>query len=774
MKTFFKKLMVLMLVAILSISAFACTPSESTSESESTPSSEPEVAVAISAELDKGEIMVGETATLTVTVTGSADTTYALTYSEEGVINVENGIVSIVATQLSIAKNVTITATANADKSKIAMVSIVVRPQPVDGRVGELTAEMIATLGNPSITVTGILTDSYTDVNQPMYSGETKYEMVVYMEDGKWSGTWNRKIDTLGASPIKITDTYARSEKDGYVDDNGNLGHALERVYINKDNEVERKIEKNYVSVPAVWEAQHLYNHIAQLNVNKFEYDVENNVYEYVWNRSNSDDEWLMTYLAFSLTPLMTETFDKLYFVVEDGAITKLLAQTAPVYIGEYYDQNNVQHYDSITQSIVELTFSNVGTTVVPDPAPYGAPQHVDLLTSAINEMKTATNYTFHAVDRTSSAPSGDAGDYDVMATGSRPSNNTSASGTVGLYGQVTKDAILLADTMKYSYSLDGKDYRTEYTGYKNNGDGTYDHFAYSSATTGFYGTKRVKGDVTDVIPKFDFNPNIFKYKSSYTGENGVTYYVFALRETAISRDVAMQVSMHENADDGKADGGQEFTITVTGDGHLWETVFPYDLVSGTYIGSITTTYGFVGTTVLDDSLFDNYVQREVMDEWSDFHVKYYYDKPVGGASQDITADVALDIIFGEDAKDVPPVTVFTDIFGDNLFGPFFDWIEVGTNPDGTPIYHAKMNLNTSATEYDENAMITNRDEIFAKLQSSLAEYGFTKSEANSGKYGSTYICFIKNNVQIYVENNDTKNMWIYFCVTGDWTLKKA
>ena len=769
MKTFLKKMMVLMLVAILSLSTFAC--SETTSESENT--SEPEVVVAISAELDKGEITVGETATLTVTVTGSADATYALSYSEDGVIGVTNGVVSIVAENLAIAKNITITATANADKSKTAMVSIIVRPLPIEGQVGELTSEMLAELGNASITVKGVLTDNYTDFNQPMYSGSTSYEMEVYMEDGKWSGSWNRKIDMLGASPVKITDVYARSEDDGYVDTNGNLGHALERVYINKDNEVERKIEKNYMSVPAVWEAQHLYNHLGQLAINKFEYDPVNKVYEYVWNRSNSDDKWLMTYLAFSLTPLMTETLDKVYLVVEDGAVTKLLAQTAPFYAGEYYDQNNVVHYDSMTQSILELTFSNVGTTVVADPAPYNAPQYVELLTSAINEMKTATNYTFHATETTTYAPSGDAGDYEVMST-DRPANNVSASGTVGVYGKVTEDVILLADTMKYSYSMDGKDYSTKYTGYRNNGDGTYDHFEYSSSNQGFYGTKRVNGDVTDVLPTFDFNPNIFKYKSSYTAENGVTYYVFALRETSINRDVALEVSMHSYADDAKADGSQEFTITVTGDGHLYQTSYPYDLVSGTYLGTITTTYGFVGTTVVEESYFDNYVQREIMDDWSDFHVKYYYDKPVGGTSQDITADVALSIIFGEDAKDVPPVTVFTDIFGDNLYGPFFDWIEVGTDKDGNAIYHAKMNLNTSATEYDENSMITNRDEIFNKLQTSLAGYGFVKSEANSGKYGSTYICFIKNNVQIYVENNDTKNMWIYFCVAGDWTLKKA
>ena len=776
MKTFLKRIMVFLLVSILSVSAFACGGETSESEKESVSQSQPESVsvVNISAELDKSEITGTETANLTVNVTGASDTSYTVSFSEEGVISVVDGVVSIVAEDLGYAKNITITVTANADTSKTAKVGIIAKPTPTEGRVYQLTSEMIAALGNDSITVNGLLTDSYTDFNQPMYSGTTAYEMVVYMEDGKWSGTWNRKVaNSLTASPIKITDVYARSAESGYVDQNGKIGHALERVYIDKNNQVARKIEKNYMSVPAVWEEQHLYNHLAQLNINKFVYDEVNDVYEYVWNRSSYDDELLMTYLAFSLTPLMTETLDKVYLKVEDGQITKLLAQTAPVYMGTYYDSNNVEHHDSMSQSILELTFSDVGTTVVADPAPYAAGQHTELLAAAIAEMQGATNYTFQAVEKTTSAPSADGSDYEIMATG-RPANNTSATGTVGLYGEVTNDAILLAETIKYSYSMDGKDYRTEYTGYKTNGDGTYDYFEYSSANAGFYGKKRISGNVTDVLPTFDFSANVFRYKSSYTAENGVTYYVFTLRETAITRDVAMEVSMHDNADDGAADGGQEFTITVTEDGHLYQTTYPYDLVSGTYIGSVTTTYGLVGTTVLDDTIFDNYVPRKIMDDWSDFNVMYYYDKPVGGTSQAITADVALGIVFGENIVDVPDVTVFTEVFGDNLNGPFFDWIEVGTDGEGNPIHHARINFNTSATEYDENSMITNLDEIYGKLETALTALGFSKSEANSGyAHGDTYICFIKNNVQIYLENNGTKHIWIYFCLTGDWTLKR-
>lgn len=41
-----------------------------------------------------------------------------------------------------------------------------------------------------------------------------------------------------------MVDYYRRSEKDGYRDSYGNVGHALERLYINKNNELASAIEK--------------------------------------------------------------------------------------------------------------------------------------------------------------------------------------------------------------------------------------------------------------------------------------------------------------------------------------------------------------------------------------------------------------------------------------------------------------------------------------------------------------------------------------------------
>ena len=337
--TFVKKVLLVLMVVMLACATFACTTtgssesekesvSTSTSESVGTSVNEPasesnsesesvgNYNVAITIDVDKEEITVGQTAYLTVEVTGTDNPVYTISFSEDGIIAVNNGVISIISEDFTIAKRITITATADADKSKSASTAITVRPARVDGQVGELTSDMLADLGNQSITVIGTLTDVYTDFNQPIYSGSTTYGMEVYMEDGKWSGTWYRAAVDLFDEPVVITDVYARSEQGGYQDSYGNVGHAMERVLINKNNQVERRMVKDYMSVPAIWEAQHLYNHLDQLSIDKFEYDPINNVYEYRYDASNMDDLYLMTYLSYSLTPLLADTLDKLYFEI--------------------------------------------------------------------------------------------------------------------------------------------------------------------------------------------------------------------------------------------------------------------------------------------------------------------------------------------------------------------------------------------------------------------------------------------------------------------------
>src|SRR5699024_7396678 len=180
--------------------------------------------------------------------------------------------------------------------------------------------------------------------------------------------------------------------------------------------------------------------------------------------------------------PVLTETLYKVYLKIENGAITQLIAQTEPVLYPE-----GAEEPDATSYSVIELTFSDIGTTEIQQPATYEAGENSDVLQKALDAMKQAKNYTFHAVDTQQSAPATDPGDYEISASLSSGTANlvlgdkTVATGSAGLQGWVTEGEILLCETTKYDYAMDDKVYRLEYYGYKQVEEGYYDEFDYDS-----------------------------------------------------------------------------------------------------------------------------------------------------------------------------------------------------------------------------------------------------------------------------------------------------
>ena len=758
------------------------TTNDTTSTETNDPVTPPADIVKIEMSASASQIKKGETVQVTARVTGAKNTKVSWSVSHPDVVSVdENGLVTMTG-DITIDTIVTITATSEENNTVKATKTLIAKAPIVEGRVGELTSDMLVAVGNPSITVTGTVTDVYNDINTPSNSSNEVYEFVIEMADGAWKASWNH----LGSKNV-ITSNYRRGDKDNIKDQNGNSGHEMLEMIINKDNAVYAKPIKDYMSHPTVWESQHLWNHLSNLNVNKFTYDVENDVYVYSVDPESVDDMYLMTYFAFSLTPILgnEDTFMELYLYVEDGAITKLLAQTAVVMLGD-----DPENPDATEYTTIEIEFSKVGPTVVPDPAPYEAAQYADKLQAALDNMKDADNYTFRVVDSMDAIP--DTGDYDMTSVGGASTfvtgspvylgayqNSLSSVGTVGSVGYVTPEAIVIATTGKYSYSLDGKNYHTEYSGYKQNTDGTYDEFKRD--VNGFFGTKKVAGNILDIMPDFELSANIFRLTGMMINvDTGKEEYTFALREAAITRDVAMQLCAYSYADDASATSAMLLTIKVDEDGNLISVQFPYDL-SGVYGGSCVVTYGNVGTTTIEEGAFDNYRPRVPETAWSQYTlVDYYhlyttlcknygcYDETTGTYNHKghvATADVVLQGIFGESWTNVPSPEVLMTLFGDNISGPFYNWKEVnGEN-------HGYMSITTFSTEYDENVKITNYEELMQEVIDELAKYGFTVSAANTDMSGGEsgqadrYITFIhESGIKIVIENNHTKYLWVYFC----------
>lgn len=752
---------------------------------------------------DNTRLEIGDEITFSASASNNGDIALSVDKTDVGTLT---GNTLKITGEVNVETIITVTATLVDFPSVKTSRSFRIKPKLIEGQVlgnnGALTTQMIQALGSQNITVTGTLTDYYMN-NSTKESMTSTYDMLVKMSEGKWYGAFNAK----GSSNV-LVDNYRMSVADGYTNQNGVSGHALERIYIDKNNTVKRSVVRDGMSYPAVWEAQHLWNHIDNLAVNvgeKFVYDPENDVFQYVWMTVDSEgfyhydesDLYLMTYLAFSLTPILDETIQDLYFVVDNGVITKLMAKTETLYDGGA--TTSASDATEVSYTEIVLTFSDIGNTVVPDPTPYEAPEHVEILEQAIAKMQAAKNFTFSAVDVTTYAPSGDPGDYELSsaAGAASVSDGTYASGTEGLVGRVTEDAILLQRTTKYAYSMDDKVYKVEYSGYKKIDDSHYDEFDYINGA--LRGTHQQTGTLNDVLPSWDFSANVFELASAVT-KDGKTTYIFVLRDSQIVVDVVKEVSMYY-ASDAVASSGDNFRITVDEEGNILNTKYPYEL-SSSFAGTITTTYSNIGTTAFTEGEFDGYVPRVVPDDWSDLSTdRYYYkhtilmdkydcydkennvyhaNKP---CDHEATLDVVINNVFGDNASAFPTISLFIDVFGDYIYTPYFyDYKEI-VNADKTKEYIDFVSMTTEApAKYlDENNNLTDDgfSALLTALNTAMAREGFNLSIANTdysgGESGRSdrYICYTNGKVQIVINNNHTRHFRIYIYNDGDWTLKK-
>ncbi len=778
-----RKSLTLLLALAICFSAFACGKTNGGSSDDGIIDDTPIVpSVTVTVEASKETIKVGEEVTLTVTVENATDTSYTWSVNDAGkdIVQISDNVLTIKDdVELTIDTYVVLTATSNEDTTANDSVNIKVIAPVVEGRVGELTSDMIAALGNASITVSGTLTDVYESKVFPALSDETVYDMTVEMEEGKWHGAWKaQETDSV------IEDSYFKGEEDGVKDYNGNVGHPLMKKYINKYNEVSVSRVTDYMSVPAIWESQHLWNHLANLNVNEFEYDIDNDLYIYEVGQDETS-LYLMTYLAISLTPMLEDTLVQIAFTVEDGAITSLIGKTERQYVG--LDEQTGE-YDAYYETIMEVTFSNIGETTVKDPTSYSAPEQVDVLKTALDGIRGTKNYKYETTDFTVSAPSGDSGDYELSVqsndatTFKVPTANTNR-GTVGTEGFVTEDKILLHETGKYSYGMDDNLYHHTWTGYKQIDENTFDYFeAVSGVLTG---KRQYKGNIFDVMPTFDFSENVFEFAGSTIekiGNKSITLYKFTLRESSITREVAMEMNLDGKDADASVTNKLSIEVAKMGDEYvLYRTIIPYNLVAGTYIGYYSTVYSSFGTTTIPEEYFDGYVARKLPTTWADTVTKYYQENFTGNSHEENTKTV-IDATYGTAGKDLPSPTMIYDLFGDSMSGPFYDWKDTGeVDASGNAINVGWISIKLALDDsyLDDNSRIVDFDALKEKIDTTMKANGYTPSLANTDISGGAsgradrYLSYTKGGIMVVISNNHTKWFDIDFYPVGTWSLNR-
>lgn len=771
----------------------------------------PEIAMTAS-KPENSRLELGDSFTITAASTDGSEV--LLSVSDTTLASVSGNVVTIVGEpdhDSSLVVTATLKDYPTVTKSRHYYVKAPTVAGQVTGKDGNvLTTALIEALGNSNITVNGTVTDYFFDSSDGSTTPH-EYKTKVMMTEGKWYGEWYAVTDDNDVTVI--TDSYSRTDSADYKDADGTIGHALQRVYINKDNQVATKIQTGSMSFPYIWENQHYWNHVSQFAKNvekKFVYRPEEDVFEYVWKVVDSDgaehvddeyDYYLMTYISYSFTPMLDDTLENIYFKMENGQITKILAKTA-----EETGSNKNRAYTTI-----EFTFDAIGETVVPDPTPYEHDSRNDVLENALAKMKAATSYTFNTAEVATTTPTVDSSEYQLeSANGSyavaAADSNTNKfpagamSGTVGLSGRITADKVLLTRTGKYDSYYDGSNpYWFEYTGYYQVGENVYDYFEYNKTAKRLEGTHQYEGTIASVLPGWDLSADVFQFAGSQTDAKGKTVTKFVLRNTQIIEEAAKEVCMHSDVNSTTASSQSAFTITVDSDGNVVSTSFPY--AYSAYSGYCLTTYSKVNNTEFTDE-FDTYKAR-VLPEWEDLKTeKYYYlhtsqfqeypcynkntgafhDPSAGQCKHSVTLDVVITDVFKDNASVFPTMATFRKIFGDYINTPYFFDYNTEELADGSKAYTDYVSFTAQAPKkyLDDKSNLTNDgfNDMFANIKTVMQNAGFTYnsgvSDVSGGVNGNSdrkMVFSIQDKLTIVITNNHTRHFWISVFNFGDYNI---
>lgn len=729
---------------------------------------------------------------------------------------------------------VTITVIANANGAKTSF-QITVKPPKTGDKVGDLTQATIDKLGNLQLSVTGTLSDITVNSGNEK---STSYDFNTYLSA---VGSRNQDSDELFAYDFSeaswTSEWYIQGNKDNKLSNTYKRGAdgTTKKVYVSKDNVVTEETVTDSYSNELSWDSQRYWNHLGCLELSQFEQDEDNpNLYSYEMDYGTIDtdiilgnvtytpteDEYLMMYVAWSLTPMLSQQFYKFYLELDDNhEVSKIIGETYPDDIYNYDDDGNANEKIGYSYTRVEMSVTAYGDEVVmPEIAPYEAPADGTLagirfsyLKKAIDFLGSANtkNYTFTMIDNATATPTYDPNDYTVSGGEGVSAPTTSASGTwdgkvhtksftsttgeEGYRGIVTEDAVIINRTIQYS---NGGGYRTEVTGYKQNSDNTYDAFEYDSSTAKLVGKSKKQGNISDRLPSFEVSPYIFSFAgmTQYKENSSNEYiYSYALIDAVIIESVAKEFCIKDYARYATGDVSQAFKVNVyvnetTGESRLLGVTFAYNILDS-YLGYYHTSYTNFGSTEIPADTFGsaNYTPRVTPSSWNDFaNVEYLptSSTPTGSGDKMKGGDL-MDKVFGAGAaNEIPSPAAFAKVFADNfsvtIWHNYFYTGNVTSSGNETKP-DVQFNVWVDDVDLDSNNGLTLKayNAVIEKLDAEFAKYGFVEWEAGCyNNEGATSKSRIKSyigegagdhGVIIKVENIGYKTFYIKIYNKGDW-----
>ena len=491
------------------------------------------------------------------------------------------------------------------------------------------------------------------------------------------------------------------------------------QVGVNFMNEEEYFPMTDDFGVEMTWDEAGLYNSLAGLKVSDFTFDEES--WRYVYTGS---DETLIARVIASANPYDFVT-DNLALIIAKGEIVGIYSKSQPDYtiaVGYKAIQHLTVSFDCGEDSVV-----------VPTIEKYSHDDIHDALNEAVQNMQELTSYNVEFLDLNMNftgsgyTESGFSETITEDVVHFRPFNvKTSVSGSEFVY----------VENGEYGYKKVGENL---YNAYYNNGNGTY---TASRAYT---------GSMDSTKPTFAFAGEIFRSYSE-NEDGSMTYFVDEPMSSVASTffyGVGNDINLYGIFAARAVYDNTSFTPYVTvKDGYITEACFYYN-IGGLMYGVIEIVYSDFNNASLSEEEIPTFEKRELPTSWSQLTVI----KSAEGSSTD------------ED-EEVNALEYFKEMFNDNDIEsklPFFGEAIGDTYGFGLTTYYVKDKTMYSAVVLYYDVPLDTDYTITTSLN---AVYNYLKAEGFTQVDATT---FVKDGIAVSpVDENLDFMIYVYKYTVND------
>ena len=655
------------------------------------------------------EVKSGKSITLSANVTGTEnkEVSWSITEGSQYATIDENGILK--ANNLSNEegdKVITVTATSKEDSSFFGtkIITVVTRP--------ELTQAMLDTIGNQQyLSYEGYINISlYPFGSNKLYSTYTT--VIKTALDGEY---WYAEYEN-SESFVKLGLYY--KEHNGYAC----------QVGVNFMNEEQYEYALDDYGNPLSWEEYGLYNNFKNLSVSDFTFDEET----WRWTYSGSDynlDEKIIN----SANPYEFKA-NGFSLIIEEGEILGVYAKSAD-------DYSIVEQYKAVQELIVALNYGeeNVDVRKVPKYT-YDEEVHGNLKT-ALENIKTAENYTLRYKDIQASS----------MTTGYLQEGFVEYLTSTDCY----------YEPFKVSYDNYGNEVYTpvpnETYGYHKFSDDLYNAYYETvndrGESLGYVASRAYQKSFDNTRPSFAFAPEIFTMYYIDEEDGTTTYYVDELMCPVASTfyyGVGNDINLYGiYASTGYVSETQSFTPYVVVDNTtktIVSTGFYYYL--GYIYGVVEIDYYDYGTTSLPEDVEVNFEVRQVPTSWKELTITKSMVNSSTDDDYEENALVVLKEFFNvadtaeAEAEFISQMPFFGDALGD-------------TYGFGLTSFHINsQNVNKAAITFYYDVPLDvdySIDSSLEKIEEYLISLGFNKNSAGEFHKGDIWVSPVDQNLDLII-----------------------